>query len=59
MAYNLKHLTKEQLSGYKTLLFIKFYTNQKIKNPIKYFNMMKKKWDVSVYWAKKMINNEV
>lgn len=58
MAYNLKHLTKEQLISYKLLLFLKFYTRQTIKNPIKYFKVMNKKWYVSVYWAKKMIKDE-
>ncbi|NJB81747.1 glycosyltransferase family 2 protein [Wenyingzhuangia aestuarii] len=58
MAYNLKHLTPEQLKGYKTLLFIKFYKKQSIKNPFLYIKTMNLKWKQSVYWATKMIKNE-
>lgn len=59
MAYWLKHSTKEQLLGYKSLLFILFYKEQKIKNLIKYISLMKKRWEISKYWALKMIDNEV
>jgi glycosyltransferase involved in cell wall biosynthesis len=59
MAYNLKHLTKEQLCGYKTLLYTKYYTKQTIKNPIHYIIRMKKQWNVSVSWAKIMMNNGI
>ena len=41
--YNqLKHSTEQQILGYKTLLFIKFFKNQKNKNIFSYFLMMKK-----------------
>lgn len=59
MAYNLKHLTPEQLKGYKTLLFIKFYKKQAIKNPLAYLKSLCKRWDVSVKWTKKMMEDEV
>ncbi|MCH3884994.1 glycosyltransferase family 2 protein [Tenacibaculum aquimarinum] len=59
MAYNLKHLTKEQLHGYKTILFIKFYKLQSIKNPVKYFYSMKKRWNLSINWAQKLLKNEI
>jgi hypothetical protein len=58
MSYNLKHLTKEQLNGYKLLLFIKFYSKQSIKNPFKYFNTFKERWNMSVKWATKLMENE-
>ena len=58
MAYNLKHLSKQQLLGYKTLLYIKFYKKQKIKSPFSYIKLMNKKWVKSIYWATKMIKNE-
>ncbi|MCG1036611.1 glycosyltransferase family 2 protein [Polaribacter sargassicola] len=59
MAYHLKHLTKEQLNGYKIILFIKFYKRQSIKNPIVYLKSFNKRWKVSINWAKKMMENEV
>ncbi|APG64692.1 hypothetical protein LPB136_04650 [Tenacibaculum todarodis] len=59
MAYNLKHLTKEQQQGYKTNLFIKFYKSQSIKNPVKYFHSIIRKWNLSVNWAQKLLKNEV
>lgn len=59
MAYNLKHQTSQQILGYKTLLFIKFYKKQKIKNPFTYLKVMNKKWEKSVYWAQKMMNDDV
>lgn len=59
MAYNLKHLTNEQLRLYKLLLFLKFYKVQSIKNPILYIKNYKKRWDSSVQWADKLIKNEI
>ncbi len=58
MAFNLKHLTKAQLYGYKFLLFVKYYKNQSIKNPIKYIINFKKSWFISVKWAKTMMDYE-
>lgn len=46
----MKHYSKEQILGYKTLLFFKFYLKQPIKNPIKYFKVFKLRWAKSVYW---------
>jgi GT2 family glycosyltransferase len=54
MLYRLKHTTKEQLRGYKLVLFIKFYRNQELKNPFSYIQKMKKAWDSSVDWANKL-----
>ncbi|MCH3881949.1 MULTISPECIES: glycosyltransferase family 2 protein [Tenacibaculum] len=61
MAHHFKHYTKQQLLGYKTNLFIKFYRSksQLIKNPITYFYSMKKRWNLSVNWAQKLLKNEV
>jgi GT2 family glycosyltransferase len=59
IAYNLKHVTREQLKGYKTILFIKFYNRQPIKNPLSYFKSFNERWDLSIKWAKKMMENEV
>lgn len=54
MLYNLLHNTKEQVLGYKTTLFIKFYKHQKINNPISYYCMFQKQWNQSVFWADKL-----
>jgi GT2 family glycosyltransferase len=54
MLYNLLNVTKQQLKGYKTTLFFKFYRVQKTKNPIRYYNNYKIQWDRSLYWANKL-----
>jgi len=50
----LLYQTKEQVLGYKTALFFKFYKHQNIKNPFRYFKIFKKQWQQSVYWANKL-----
>lgn len=55
MAHKLKHLTKEQLLGYKTILFFKYYPLQKTKNPFSYLKKFKKEWKQSVFWANTLI----
>lgn len=55
MALALKYYSKQQLLGYKTVLFLKFYASQSIKNPIKYYNNMQKRWETSSKWAKYLI----
>lgn len=40
--------------GYKVSLFLKFYNNQPIKNPISYLRSMNKRWKLSEEWAKKI-----
>ncbi|MFV8373880.1 glycosyltransferase family 2 protein [Flavobacterium sp. LB1P71] len=54
MLFKLLHNTKEQLSGYKTILFFKYYKHQKHKNPIQYYNMFQKQWNQSVFWANQL-----
>ncbi|MGL2988085.1 glycosyltransferase family 2 protein [Flavobacterium sp. RSSA_27] len=44
--------TKEQILGYKTVLFLKFYSHQNIKNPFRYYTLFQSQWKISVYWAK-------
>ncbi|EAP88553.1 glycosyltransferase family 2 protein [Croceibacter atlanticus] len=51
MLFQLKHRTPEQVKGYKSLLFLKFYKKQNIKNPIRYVRVMKQRWNASVKWA--------
>ncbi|PHR74589.1 MAG: glycosyl transferase [Lutibacter sp.] len=57
MLYNEKYNSKEQLLGYKTLLFFKFYRIQDVKNPFKYLIMMKNRWEISKNWSKTLQNN--
>ncbi len=51
------HYTKEQLLGYKTILFIKNYNFKSFQNPIRYYTTMNKQWKVSEFWAKKLNHN--
>ncbi|HTG65883.1 MAG TPA: hypothetical protein VL859_05870, partial [Flavobacterium sp.] len=54
MLYKQLHLTKQQIKGYKTILFFKYYSNQSIKNPIRYLKSFQKQWKQSMYWANKL-----
>lgn len=54
LLYLLSHYTIQQLFGYKTNLFFKYYKHQNIKNPISYFINFRKKWDRSVFWANEL-----
>lgn len=62
MLFNLKHQSIEQLKGYKTILFFKYYQVQKIKNPFSYFFSLQQQWDKSVFWANELMktnNHEI
>ena len=48
------HDTQEQILGYKTVLFLKFYKMQNSRNPFIYLRKMKKQWDRSVFWANQL-----
>ncbi|MFE3871878.1 glycosyltransferase family 2 protein [Flavobacterium sp. ZS1P70] len=54
MLYIISHNSQEQLKGYKTTLFFKFYKHQNIKNPFRYFKMFQKQWNQSVFWANQL-----
>lgn len=54
MYLKLNNLTAAQLSGYKTILFLKYYKVQEIKNPITYFRKFKRQWEASVFWANEL-----
>jgi len=56
LAHRLKHTTKEQLLGYQTILFFKFFGNQGNKNPFSYVSNMRKRWRRSIHWANHLIN---
>lgn len=51
MLFQILHNTPEQISGYKTILFFKYYRHQKIKNPLRYLIYFRKQWKQSVFWA--------
>ncbi|WP_417887316.1 glycosyltransferase family 2 protein [Zunongwangia sp.] len=55
MAYVKRNYTKKQILGYKTILWIKFYRAQSIKNPIRYRKEMQKRWEISETWADKLL----
>lgn len=57
MLFKLLNQTKEQLLGYKTTLFFKYYRKQSIKNPWKYYFHFQKQWEQSVFWAHELNNN--
>lgn len=52
MLFKQLHQTREQILGYKTLLAIKFYKHQPIKNLFSYLKIFKKSWEASEEWAK-------
>ena len=54
MLYLITHNTKQQILGYKTVLFFKYYKHQKSRNPFQYFAVFNKQWNQSVYWANQL-----
>lgn len=54
MLYKIIHNSREQILGYKTVLFFKYYKLQNIKNPYRYFIHFQKQWDQSVFWANQL-----
>tara|TARA_R100000306_G_C4378643_1_gene143173 strand:+ start:195 stop:1733 length:1539 start_codon:yes stop_codon:yes gene_type:complete len=56
MLYKLMHNTDKQILGYKTVLFLKNYKRQAIKNPFNYIKIMQKRWKSSMLWAKQLQN---
>ncbi|MFN4762850.1 glycosyltransferase family 2 protein [Gillisia sp. Q332] len=58
MAFALKYYTPQQIKGFKTSLFLKFYNIQKIKNPITYIREMNKRWKKSEEWALDLMKEE-
>jgi glycosyltransferase involved in cell wall biosynthesis len=54
------HYTKQQILGYKTILFTKNYNFKLFQNPIRYLKKMNQKWKVSEYWANQLnLQNEI
>lgn len=54
MLNKILNFTQEQIEGYRTVLFFKYYKVQKIRNPLRYYSNYKKQWSKSQYWASKL-----
>ncbi|GAA4316408.1 glycosyltransferase family A protein [Pontixanthobacter gangjinensis] len=52
-----KYYSKEMLRGYKAALFLKYYRNQRITNPIKYFRSMRERWNISEKMASEVLKS--
>ena len=50
----LKNYTKEQISCYKLVLFLKLLKKESYLSCFKFLKSFQKKWDVSLYWANKI-----
>ncbi|MFD1294253.1 glycosyltransferase family 2 protein [Lutibacter holmesii] len=57
MLLKLKYDSKQQLKGYKTLLFLKLYFKGDFKMPFSFYKSFQEKWNTSIVWAKKVSNN--
>jgi|TARA_R100000501_G_C2628220_1_gene122401 hypothetical protein len=55
MVYAKKYYSPEQMKGFKTELFLRYYSKQEIKNPFKYYKIMKERWAISEEWALKLL----
>ncbi|WP_163514489.1 glycosyltransferase family 2 protein [Gelidibacter japonicus] len=51
----LKHKSPQQMNGYKTLLYLKFYKKQGVQNPIVYIRTMNVQWKLSLFWAEQLM----
>jgi len=58
MAFALKYYTPQQIRGFKTSLFLKYYNKQSVKNPFLYVSEMRKRWEKSEEWAGKLLEEE-
>lgn len=54
MLYKLLYDTKEMINGYKTILCVKYYPGQSIRNPFSFLKFFNKQWNESVFWANKL-----
>ena len=51
LLFKLLHHTPQQINGYRTTLFVKYYGKQPVKNPISYYHLFNKQWNRSAFWA--------
>ncbi len=58
MAFSLKYNTSQQILGFKTSLFLRYYSQQEIKNPVKYLKIMRDRWEISENWANRLISGK-
>ncbi len=58
IAFALKYYTPQQILGFKTSLYLKYYKKQSIRNPIAYLKSMRKRWEKSEEWAMKLMKEE-
>ncbi|MDO5981675.1 glycosyltransferase family 2 protein [Flavivirga spongiicola] len=58
MLFFKKYFTSFQVNGYKTILFIKFFRKQKVRNPYTYLMKMRKQWEQSDYWSSILMENK-
>lgn len=56
MLVKTKFSTEKQILGAKTTFFLKYFTSQKTKNPIKYIQQFKEQWQASEKWANELEN---
>ncbi len=59
MAFALKYYTVQQIRGFKTSLFLRYYSQQDIKNPVRYLKMMGERWEKSEQWAGRLMREEL
>ncbi len=57
MAFALKYYMPQQIKGFKTSLFLKYYNKQTVKNPFIYIRVMRRRWKKSEAWADKLMNS--
>ena len=55
MVFKLTYDSKEQFFAYKLMYFFRNYNFKDFKNPIKKYKIMISKWNRSVYWAEKLM----
>ncbi len=55
MAFALQYYSPQQINGFKTSLFLKYYNKQDIKFPFSYIKEMRKRWKKSEAWAHKLM----
>ena len=54
MLFRLMYDTKEQISNYKSMIFIKNLDINFFLNPFRYIKIFRQKWNRSVYWANEL-----
>lgn len=54
-----RYYTPEQIKGYKLSLYLKYFRNQNIKNPLTYLSKMERNWKRSEDWAERLESDMV